>query len=316
MLKPLQSFRRNDALGLWTSTKAESEKLPFLWSRHCALRLIHLEFELLHDESRNAFHHPLTRPLAAHVDIAVSRPGDPAAVRKFLINASQRLDFAIKARNGHFVIDPSNLKPELRERLRWKKPVNAVFDSPPPKGMEDAEVIVRNHPLVVALAEKILGGAFSTKSDGKFARSGAAFTDTIQTRTVVLLARIRYCLSTRRKQTQLCAEEIVTLAFHREGDKLAWSAPNDTNTLMLLEEVVPKGSISQQERVQQVRWAAECIEQATNELSAIADARAVELAASHERLRQQTGGTKVEVRAHHPPDVLGIYVLLPGGGRQ
>src|SRR5271157_639692 len=242
--------------------------------------------------------------------------GDPTAVRKFLIDASQRLDFSLKARNGHFVIDPANLKPELRDRLRWKKPVNAVFDSPPPKGMEDAEVIVRNHPLVVALAEKILGGAFSTKSDGKFARSGAAFTDTIQKRTVVLLARIRYCLSTRRKQTQLFAEEIVTLAFHRQDDKIAWSAPNDENTLTLLEEVVPKGSISQQERVEQVRWANERIEEAKSELNAIADARAVELAASHERLRQQTGGTKIEVTAHHPPDVLGVYVLLPGGGRQ
>src|SRR5271157_1440366 len=33
MLKPLQSFRRNGALDLWTSTKAETEKLPLLRSR-------------------------------------------------------------------------------------------------------------------------------------------------------------------------------------------------------------------------------------------------------------------------------------------
>src|SRR5437867_12377368 len=73
MLKPFQSFRRNRALDLRTFGKAESEKLPFLRSRYRALRLIHLEFELLRDESRDAFHHPLTRALAANVDVAVVR---------------------------------------------------------------------------------------------------------------------------------------------------------------------------------------------------------------------------------------------------
>src|SRR5712691_9056690 len=56
MLKPFQSFGRNRALDLRTVGKAESEKLPLLRSRHRALRFIHLEFELLRDESRDAFH--------------------------------------------------------------------------------------------------------------------------------------------------------------------------------------------------------------------------------------------------------------------
>ncbi len=73
MLKPFQSFGRNRTLDLQTVGKAEPEKLPLLRSRHRALRLIHLEFELLCDESRNAFHHPLTRPLAAHVEVAIIR---------------------------------------------------------------------------------------------------------------------------------------------------------------------------------------------------------------------------------------------------
>src|ERR1017187_6303552 len=42
---------------------------PFLRSCHRTLRLIYLELELLRDELRDAFHHPLPRPLAANVDI-------------------------------------------------------------------------------------------------------------------------------------------------------------------------------------------------------------------------------------------------------
>jgi hypothetical protein len=73
MLKPFQTFGRNRAHDLRTVGKAEPEKLPLLRSRRCALRLIHLEFELVRNESRNAFHYPLTRSLAAHVDIAGPR---------------------------------------------------------------------------------------------------------------------------------------------------------------------------------------------------------------------------------------------------
>src|ERR1700694_4329014 len=58
--------------------KAEPEKLPFLRSCHRTLSLIYLELELLCDESRNALHHPLPRPLAANVDIAVIRISNEA----------------------------------------------------------------------------------------------------------------------------------------------------------------------------------------------------------------------------------------------
>src|SRR5205823_12194114 len=58
--------------------KLWNEKLPFLRSRDRALGLIHLECELLRDESRDAFHHPLTRALAANVDVAVVRVANTA----------------------------------------------------------------------------------------------------------------------------------------------------------------------------------------------------------------------------------------------
>src|SRR5215469_6137625 len=55
-----------------------NQKLPLLRSRHRALRLIHLELELLRDELRNALHHPLSRPLAANVDITIVRISNEA----------------------------------------------------------------------------------------------------------------------------------------------------------------------------------------------------------------------------------------------
>src|SRR5262252_2046514 len=73
VLEAIQSLRRNDAPDLWTVAKTESEKLPLLRSRYRTLRLVHFEFELLRDESLHAFHHSLSRPFAANVDVAVVR---------------------------------------------------------------------------------------------------------------------------------------------------------------------------------------------------------------------------------------------------
>src|SRR6202521_2899767 len=73
LFEPLQRFRRNRALDLRTSRKAEPEELPFLRSCHRTLRLIYLELELLCDEARDALHPPLTRAFTADVDITVIR---------------------------------------------------------------------------------------------------------------------------------------------------------------------------------------------------------------------------------------------------
>src|SRR5262249_39121059 len=69
---------RNDALNLRTVAETESEKLPLLRSRYRTLRLIHFEFELLRDESLDAFHHSLPCSLAANVDIAIVRVSNEA----------------------------------------------------------------------------------------------------------------------------------------------------------------------------------------------------------------------------------------------
>jgi hypothetical protein len=78
MLEAIQSLRRNEALDLRTVAKTKSKKLPLLRSRYRTLRLIHFEFELLRDESLNAFHHSLSCPFTANVDVAIVRVSNKA----------------------------------------------------------------------------------------------------------------------------------------------------------------------------------------------------------------------------------------------
>ena len=115
-----------------------------------------------------------------------------------------------------------------------------VFDSPPPAGLENAVVLIRNHPFVVGLSERVVGEAFKPQPNEKFARCGAAFTDVVKVRTVIALLRVRYRVTTRRHKIDQFAEEVVTSGFSRSDKGLDWLPTNDKETLALLETVAQK----------------------------------------------------------------------------
>ncbi|MGE5113700.1 MAG: hypothetical protein ACM3JB_22785, partial [Acidobacteriaceae bacterium] len=217
----------------------------------------------------------------------------------------------LRKRDSHYELDPTALPAEIRERLGWNKPVKAVFVSPPPKDVEGAVVLGRNHPLVAFLSDRILGRAFLPQTEQDFSRCGAAYTSAVKTRTVIALLRVRYRLQRRGKSEQF-AEEVIAIASRAEGSGLLWGSPNDTATLGLLDSAQPAGNISPQEKQQRIAKAVDEISANSAQLKAIANGSASELEATYDRLKGTIGGGKVKVSAY-PPDVLGVYVLLPGG---
>ena len=74
--------------------------------------------------------------------------------------------------------------------------------------------------------------------------------------------------------------------------------------------------ITQPERIEQVSWALQMVGTAKSDLERIAHDRAKEAESAYARLRELTGGSQITVTpALNSPDILGLYVLLPGGGR-
>ncbi|HEV2380766.1 MAG TPA: C-terminal helicase domain-containing protein, partial [Terriglobia bacterium] len=243
--------------------------------------------------------------------------GDPEVVRSFMVHATQRLRIALQNRGNHYLLDPANLPRGIKEKLGWQKPVKVVFDSPPPEDVENAIVLGRNHPLVAFLAERVVGKAFLPTSPEDFqevARSGAAYTASVDRRTCLVLLRVRYRLARRNLLDQF-AEEVLTTGFRADvgsgNGKPVWLEANHPDTLALM-EAKPTRNISPQEKQQRIERALQELAKEIDGLQVIADARAKELEASYERLKQQIGGSRVQATAYLP-DVLGVYVLLPGG---
>ena len=267
--------------------------------------------------ARFAQHAIKEEELKAELEATDAVLGDPEAVRGFVVHAAQRLRFGLENRGRYHLLDPAHLPGGIKEKLGWQKPVKVVFNSPPPEDVENAIVLGRNHPLVAFLAERIVGKAFLPASPEDFqevARSGAAYTASVDRCTCLVLLRVRYRL-TRKNLPEQFAEEVLTTGF-RAGvssgnGKLVWLEPNHPQTLALL-EAKPVGNISPQEKRQRIERALQELGTTNDDLQSIADARAKELEASYERLKQQIGGSRVQATAY-APDVLGVYVLLPGG---
>lgn len=237
--------------------------------------------------------------------------GDPGAVRSFVLSVCRRLGLPV---SGQDVVEIDfSLSPEwLLGDAGLRRRVRLAFSDPAPEG---AEVVERNHPLVQQLAAAVLRQAFSGDGDRRFSRCGAHYTAAVEVRTVLLLLRLRYCLEQPGRRDAF-AEEVVVVGFRRtpEGD-YRWYYPGDAEVLSLLEHAEPSGNMPDGERRRQVEWALGVVREAGSRrvLEDVALTRGVVLEESHGRVSRQLGGGEVRVHPYEP-DVMGVYVLVPGGG--
>src|SRR5262249_40648382 len=127
--------------------------------------------------------------------------GSEEDVERFVTRATTKLGTPLEPWRGHWKLYTDHLRHDLRERLEREGMTGTQrvdFHQPPAAG---ATFIHRTHPLVACLADFLLETALATKSSNEaneldwIARAGAVFTNAVQTRTTVLLLRLRHQLN-------------------------------------------------------------------------------------------------------------------------
>jgi hypothetical protein len=226
-----------------------------------------------------------------------------------------RLDAALEPdRAGAVRAHLNALPPAVAERLAARGlegTVRIAFEEPPPSG---AEMVGRSHPLPATLAEMLLEGALDPSSSPvpSLVRAGAWPTPAVKTVTTVALLRLRYKLIVRgRNECMLLAEEATTLAWDASQPKIVLTA-EAARTLL------DRPAHSDLAQVARQRLIGKAIEQLPAMLdgpvAAYARERAQALANDHARVRVAAAGSaRVAVEAVLPPDVIGLYVLVPAG---
>ncbi|MDX2282573.1 MAG: helicase-related protein [Bacteroidia bacterium] len=236
--------------------------------------------------------------------------GDVGSVERFTLGALAHLGADAQPKGRGYVFSPVNLPPGLRYFFQDKEQqVQVSFASPTPKGFR---YLGRNHRFTEALCRFMLSVAMDPHPDfPSIARAAVIRTTSVSRRTVLVLLRIRAVARERGgSQRQSVAEEMILWA-QEQGETPRLLAHAEAKRLLL--EAQPSGNLSAEFQQKSLQSALDLLPDWQELFLDAARARADHLVEAHARYRALAGGRQYEtVSPILPPDVLGVYVLLPG----
>lgn len=237
--------------------------------------------------------------------------GSPADARLFVERAMARFGVPLEARKAVLLAHVDALDAGLRERLAGHDLTGSVrlaTAEPAPSG---TALLTRTHPLTATLAEALVEASLDPEalSGLGIGRVGAWPTAVVQQMTRVALLRVRFKLTVHaRKERLLLAEEAALVAI--EGGRIVavGEAARELLNASAMADLAP---------IARDRFIAKAKDDIPDLLEGpigeFAHSRAKELMGDHARLRAASGSaSRVTVEAVLPPDVIGLFVLMPG----
>jgi hypothetical protein len=228
----------------------------------------------------------------------------------FIERAMSRFGVPLEPRKTLLIAHVHALEAGLKERLAQRNLTGSVrlaMAEPAPSG---TELLTRTHPLTATLAEALVEASLDPEalSGLGIGRVGAWPTAAVSANmTRLALLRIRFKLTVHaRKERLLLAEEAALVAIagrpDRRGGEAARALLNTPATPTSRRRPRPLHRQSQ-------GGSARLLD---GPLAEFVRSRAEELMQDHARLRAAAGSaSRVTVEAVLPPDVIGLFVLMP-----
>ena len=236
--------------------------------------------------------------------------GSPEAARSFIERAMSSFGIPLEARKSVLVAHVHELEPGLRDRLKQQgmsRSVRLALSEPAPSG---TELVTRSHPLTATLAQALLEASLEpeTLTGLGIGRVGAWPTPAVRRVAWIALLRIRFKLTIHaRKERLLLAEEAALVALQEDTIIASGDA---ARRLLDTPAVADLATVARDRFIAQARTGLPDL--IDGPLAAFVRARADELAKDHAKLRAAAGSaSRVSVQGVQPPDVIGLFVLLP-----
>ena len=234
--------------------------------------------------------------------------GDVNTVENFVIQSCRTLGAIVNQNLEGYNLDPSNLPDHLKGTLPQVNEIPLSFDSPTPRGRI---YIGRNHKFVEQLAQIMMALAFEPKPGiGHIARAAVIQTQSVQQRTTIVQFRVRNVINEKGRKRQIIAEEMYLWGYSGSGENktvLDYSECKD-----LLQEAKSAVNIPHERQQQLFEEVSNTYHTLKSEVQALSEKRAENLVKAHGRFQDLVGGRSFEaVHPVLPPDVMGIYVLMP-----
>lgn len=236
--------------------------------------------------------------------------GSPEDAKAFIEKAMSRFGVPLEPRKALLIAHVHALEVGLKERLAQRGMAGSLRLAQVEPAPSGTALLTRAHPLTATLAEALVEASLDPEalSGLGIGRVGAWPTTAVQQMTRLALLRIRFKLTVHaRKERLLLAEEAALVAL--QGDQIV--ATSEAAGVLLNTLATADLASSARDRF---------ITKAKEDLSSLLDgplaefvqSRAEELMADHARLRAAAGSaSRVTVEAVQPPDVIGLFVLMP-----
>lgn len=235
--------------------------------------------------------------------------GDIKTVEEFVKSSVQLLGGRCEPDNKEgYILYPQNLPLHLKRALNSDEVLKISFDSPTPKGYR---YIGRNHRFVELLCQFLIALAFESKDEfGKVARVSEIQTDAVNTRTTLIVFRVRNVIKEVATNKETVAEEMYLWGYEAKVDGLT-SLEFETSK-HLLSTARSLSNLSVERQTADITAELERFETMEDQFMEMAGKRADRLVESHGRFKELVGGRRFEKATPIlPPDVMGIYILLP-----
>ena len=235
--------------------------------------------------------------------------GAPEHIRDFVIDALPRLGGKVQPLPTGHRLWLTNLPPALRNELPAAgEQLDVSFFSPVPAGLT---YLGRNHPFVEQLCHTILNRAFQGGDAARIGRTAAVFTPSVAKPVTLYLLRVRSRMQQKNGQLQQLAEEMLLWGFRGTAQQPELLEADEARALMFSAEISNYVPESRRERL--LGFALSDYETLQPRVLELARQRADSAVEAHDRYRRKIAGEAAftSVSPVLPPDLLGIFMLLP-----
>ncbi len=259
---------------------------------------------------RSIFAHERIDPVAIKQDLeAVDEAiGDVDTVASFVQGAMAQLGGVCKSDGIGFVLQPQNLPPHIRRFFGKDQQVKISFISPTPKGYK---YIGRNHAFVEQLCHFLLAIAFEPNPEyGKMARVCEIQTDAVISRTALIMFRVRNVIKEVAAQRESVAEEMYLWGYRSNAGSMETIEYKEAKNLLMAAKALSNLPVERQ--VQDIQEELKRFDTMKPQFIELANQRADNLVEAHGRFKDLIGGRRYEKATPVlPPDVMGVYILMP-----
>ena len=233
--------------------------------------------------------------------------GNVVTLKEFVISASKLLGASIEQVDGGFIFKKMNMEEWIATSLGTEDKIHISFDSPTPQGFK---YIGRNHRFVEQLCHRVIANSLDkSRNNNKAARAAVFASDEVNTQTTLIQFRVRNVIREVNKKHEMVSEEMFLWGYEQTANGIIALDIEQCKRLLHTSNAL---DISKERQQLVFNREIEHFQELHPDFIQIVAKRSEELVNAHTRFAKYIGAKRFEaVTPVLPPDILGVYVLIP-----